>query len=225
MHRIETIRQILTAIYILILFVSSIVGLTKLRQLDKPFYLLTLLLMITTPSELMAEICNHIYGSNAINAKIYLTIHIPFFGAIYYSLFKDTIPGQSIPVITVSFLTVAITYNFLDPSWAIPFGKISVESFLLMCYSTLYFFKLFRNPADGELSDSSKLWFNGSVLIYFASAFVIFSSLNYIFNHKLAPLVFDIILNLLNIFHYSLFGIALHLYKPKPSPIPDGQGH
>jgi hypothetical protein len=54
---------------------------------------------------------------------------------------------------------------------------------------------------------------------------VIWISFHYLWLHHRDFPGRQLILNLLNIFHYFLLGLTLHLYKPKPNPVVDGKHH
>jgi hypothetical protein len=215
----------LTVLYLVVILYSSIIGLIKFRRLDLAFKLLTLLLMGTFVSETISTISMYVFRNNSLNGKIYLSFHIIAFGLIYYNLFDKPTIRKIILSITAVFFLSSIIINFIHAPRLLPSYMIMVQSLLLVGYSILYFFKLFQAPTEEEIISSSKLWFNSSVLIYFSSSFVIWASFYYLYLHKRVYLDLNLILTLLNIFHYSLFGISLHLYQIKTVEVVDGKSH
>lgn len=215
----------LTIIYLAVILYSSIIGLIKFRRLDVPFKVLTLLLMGTFVSETISTISLYVFRNNSLNGKIYLSFHIIIFGILYYYLFEKRGLRTMIAVITVIFFILSLIFEFVNALPVLPSYMIMVQSLLLVVYSILYFFKLFRAPTEQEIINTAKLWFNSSVLIYFSSSFVIWASFYYLYSHKRVFLDLNLILTLLNIFHYSLFGISLFLYKLNSNPVVDGKDH
>jgi len=167
----------------------------------------------------------YVFRNNSITGKIYLSFHIIVFGMLYYYLFDKRRIRKTIAIITMTFFTLSVVFDLIDTLQILPSYMIMVQSLLLVVYSILYFFKLFRAPTEEEIINSSKLWFNSSVLIYFSSSFVIWASFYYLYSHKRVFLDLNLILTLLNIFHYSLFGVSILLYKINPNPLVDGKGH
>jgi len=216
----------LTIIYLAVILYSSIVGLTKFRSLDRPFRLLTLLPVGTFVSETISTICWQVFRNNSLSGKIYLPFHILLFGAIYYYLFDKKSIRRMIIAFTIVFLITSIfVMCFVRTDRILPTDLITIECLLLVSYSILYFFKLFQAPTEEEIVNSSKLWFNSNVLIYCASTSVIWISFHYLYIHGRFFPGLGLILTLLNTFHYSLLGVALHLYKTNPNPVVDGKDH
>jgi hypothetical protein len=203
----------------IILASAAFLGLFYFRKSGILFRLLTLYLLYTLISEVVSYISSRLFQNNSLVQKIYLFVEIIFISGIYYSLFKYSRKKRIILFLSSFLFLFCFFYFILDKQALLPGYPLTLESIMLIIFSVMYFYQLLKYPYEHDLLSMGEFWLNSSVLVYSTGSFVFWVTFHYLYSHHIVLPGLPVIMNALDILHYSLFGLAIFFHVKRKSLI------
>ena len=199
--------------YYSILFVAVIISLIHFRHVGKAFKWISLLLIITLISDLIAS---YVYFAFRYPKNIIYHFFTPIEYFIYasaYVAFLNNKKWNRILMISVAvFVGVEILNTlFLQPLKKFPSNIFIVEDLLLVYLSLILFSRMRSMKLSNNLLKEGIFWFNSSVLFYCSLDILISGLLNLVISPQRVP---GFILNILLLFNgllYACFAISIIL--------------
>jgi len=90
---------------------------------------------------------------------------------------------------------------------------------MLIVFAVMYFFQLLKYPYEHDLLSMGEFWLNSSVLVYSTGSFVGWVSFSYVYRHHISLPSLPVIMNALDILHYTLLGAAIFFHVKRKSII------
>lgn len=209
--------------YYTILVIGALTGLVFVMRVDAPFKWLSILLLATLISEVVAKFFPSEFKTTNNNPVYHVFTIIEYLiYAIIYSYFFNSIFWTRLLTISVLFLIVAESINvvFFQPFQFTPTNSMILESLLLIFLSLSLFLKLRTNIAYANIFMEGVFWFNSSVLCYYSFNILIwgFHSIK-VYELKNPPTIIYNLILLLSGVLYLLYAasIVLH-YLNKRNP-------
>ena len=156
-----------------------IMGLLRFKKI-KGFYIPLLSILIIS---IIIELINFILAQNLINTypiyKLYTLLELTFLSAFYAMYFQSERQKKLIKFVTFLFPIISLIDLYLNGWDKMDVLSTSIESIILICYSTYYFHSLSNNSSIEKLTEEPTFWINTGILFYFAGNFFIFLFNNY----------------------------------------------
>jgi len=197
-------------VYLISLFLISVVGFVRFNNLTKAFKILTILILCTLISESVRRIVGRIYLNSMPVAHVWCVVEFTFLASIYYHLIINKRMKKAIVVsIIAMFALEVINFLFFEKLTQFPSLILEASHIVYVAYSLLLFRQMLLAPAEQSLFKQSLFWFNINVLFYATTMFLNFALLSYFIQNKLDvnPLIyFNLIVNYI---FYIVIGIVL----------------
>lgn len=183
----------------------------RFRYLNKVKTLLLLLLLISAFISTIARILWTLGQNNLFLLHYYTVLEFCGWISIFYFLFEGQKMKRFLLSTAVGFIIFAIFNSIFWQSLdTFNSNSRSLESVILIGFSILYYFKLFRERKILQLERSAPFWINAAVLLYFSSSFLLFGFSNLLLNlssYKIKEVwgIHGVFL----IIHYSLITIGI----------------
>jgi hypothetical protein len=142
---------------------------------------------------------------------LYITVSFIFIGLFFYHELKDFINKKILIWIIIlygifSFMNVLLFQSHLS----FPSITGATSALFLVTFSILLFANIMRKEQIKILSDSSLIWINTAVIVYYSGNFFLFILYNFLLDHSLGFLIK--ILNffaIMNLIFYVLIAIGI----------------
>ncbi|MBA9078425.1 MULTISPECIES: hypothetical protein [Rufibacter] len=211
---LETLRYIYYAV-LFSLTVYSLFALKDIRQFGGT--LLVLVLAVTSLVELLGLGARYKgIGNHATWIfNLYTILIIP----VYLLILKDSFSAfsrKAVLYVAGGFMVLGlVNLFFIQGLQRFNHFTLMLGAALLVLFSLLYFKSRFQNPQENLLK-SWRFWVATGLLMYFPGTLLYFGFLNYLsqFDHGWLMQV-TLILQLMNIMLYTLFGVALSCLRPR----------
>ncbi len=156
--------------YYFSLLISVGVGCFLYRKTDRPFKYLTLLLIVTLGSEMIAKYVA--YGMDISNSVVY-HIFTPIEYTIYVLIFINFIQKKNINRLLWISAAGLILYQIINTLLLQPIPEpttntMITESTLLVVLSLILFLKIRVTPSQQNILKRGDFWFASAVLCYYA---------------------------------------------------------
>lgn len=205
-------------VYTYFIFLSWLVSILSLKKtsplylkLFSPFLLVTLLLEIYT------NYLSSTGASNIIYYNFFSVAEFCFYVFLITFLVREKKAKKYIWASAVLYVPIAlVNIIFLQGPDVFHTTTFAAGGLLLATYCIYFFYELFRVPGTGKLEQDPAFWICTGILFFYCCGFPLFGFVN--FWGKTVPLVienFSHIINVLNIFQYSLFSIAFLCTKTR----------
>lgn len=161
---------ILHDFYYGVLFLSAAFAVWNIRRSKKAFLSLSILIIITACSELMAKVISYWAAiTNSVVYHIFTPLEYIIFTWIYWQLLIGK-TWKTILLISCIFLCVAEVLNtiFFQPLAASNTNIMILESVFLVFFSLILFAEIKDFMPYENLLSEGVFWFNSAVLIYYA---------------------------------------------------------
>lgn len=195
----------------------ALLGIFNIRKCNLLFRLLTFYVLYTLISELISYAASYIWQNNSLVMKIYLFAEISFMGGIYYLLFRHSRQKKIILVYASILFLFCLVVSIVNREALFPGYLVALESIMLIVFSVMYFFQLLKYPYEHDLLSMGEFWLNSSVLVYSTGSFVGWVSFSYLYRHQINLPSLPVIMNALDILHYTLLGVAIFFHVKRKS--------
>lgn len=156
--------------YYVLLITVSLLCLFLFANAQKPFKLLSILIVCTLLSELTAKyVAFVLYKSNSIVYHFFVPVEFFIYVLIYKQFFSET-KWNRVLWICFAVLVLAEILNtiFLQPFKVTSTNILLLESLLLVFFSLSLFIKIRETAEYEDLLKEGVFWFNSAVLFYYA---------------------------------------------------------
>jgi hypothetical protein len=195
----------------ILMLIVAIIGITRYSMLNNPFKILTLSATASLVIDILSDIFNAKYKSNAPVLHVEALTEFVFYALVYYYLFDSQRTKKAIifSVIGVSVFSV-INALFLQPFHTVFPTYVNLPTLaLLVIFSLLLFKQMLLSPLTTPLLKQGVFWFNTAIIFYGTTMFLNIGLSNvYIRNPTTDYLIYYFWYAILYIFTI-LIGIAL----------------
>lgn len=209
-------------IYLILLTITLLIGVVRLKKCTAPFKFLTLLIFYT----LLSEILTRVFAVTIKNSSPVYQIFIPvqfFFVTMIYGLFFNKKYEFFFSWSPVFFLILCIINTlFFQKITAIPSNVILISNLAFVLYSLLFFRVMLNSAINQNIFKQSIFWFNSAVLILFTVSFLYWSFFNYFIRHKIKTGSIATFIYYINIIYYIMLCITIMLNRKEIKYTPDG---
>lgn len=199
--------------YYSILFIAVIISLIYFRRLEKAFRLISLILIATFTSDLVASYVYFYFRQpKNIVYHFFTPIEYLIYASVFMIFFGDK-KWNRILIVSVIFFIVLEVLNtlFFQPLKKFPSNIFIIEDLLLVFLSLILFSKMMRIKLSDNLLKEGIFWFNSSVLFYCSLDILVSGLLNLVISPQRVPGIILNILLLFNGFLYICFAISIIL--------------
>lgn len=201
-------------IYLGILLIASVIGISRYKKLTPGFKMLTVLMPVTLIAEIMnrvlaKEIHNNLMVSHFITPAEYLLFSLTY----YYALINPRVKKGILYTIPVVFVFFIINTLYIQGFWKFNTNGILVEMAALLIYSLLGFTQLILNISSKSLTSQPLFWLSTALLIFSSTMFFKFGLQNYFIAHHVNYDILENLVTYVNMLLYFLIGIALYIDK------------
>ncbi|WP_420573194.1 hypothetical protein [Kordia sp.] len=191
------------------------IAVIRYKHFDKLFWTLSGLLVF---AGIIAYWAYKLYASKENNMHllhVYTVVEYTCWSLFYYQLFQKLWIKRLIVSLIILFMIFSIynVCNWQSLETYNSYGR-SLEGALLLCFAIAWFYKVFENSKIKRLEKHPIFWINAAVLTYFAGAFLLFSSKN--FMQEITQEEFIAVWTLHGVFliiHYLFISIGIWLKK------------
>jgi len=203
-------------VYLSLLFLATMPGFVRYKQLNKAFRVLTILLLCTLISEATKKIYGQISHNSMPHAHVWAVIEFGFFSLTYYYLITSPAVKRSI-IYAIGGMVVLEIANvfFFEKLTQFPSLILEASHIVYVIYSLLLFRQMLLSPAEQSLFKQSLFWFNINMLFYATTMFLNFALLSYFIENKLDLLPLVYFSYVVNFIFYIVIGISLLMDNKK----------
>jgi len=175
----------LTTIYVIILAVVLIVGLTRFSRLSNPFKILTFSVIITFLTELAGEIFTIQHKNNSSLSHIESIGNYILYSLIFLLLIKNKTLKKGILIL----MTLAIVFFIINATFIQPFSRnfpsnvYLVSNTFFVILALLLFGQMLKHPLNVSIIKQSIFWFNAAILLFSITMFLNLGLLSYYARH------------------------------------------
>jgi hypothetical protein len=196
-----------------IIFIPLVVGLFHYKKLTRSHRFLYWFIVVGTLTELANKTLKEIFvmKNNMPLGHLYISISFIFLALFYLFELKSFI-NKKIIIAVIILYELFCLHNviFFQSHLAFPSLPGAISSLLLVAFSVLLFAYIMREGEIQVLTDSSLIWINSAVLLYFAGNFFYYSLFNLMLNYSHEFLIRTFIFfSILNSIFYILIAIGL----------------
>lgn len=203
-------------IYLLIVFIASIIGLKKYKSIIAPYRYLSVILAATFLFELVALICAYTIKSNEFVYSIFDYFETTGFLLVFELLYTKKIFKYISFLFIVIFISIKILSEFVNITSSSTDILTTIKSMLLIISSLLLFLNWFLNPKEENLLNQPSFWFATTILFFYSINLLFWSTYSSkFFNIKSVQLLFIEILYYSNIILYCILGYVLYIASLK----------
>jgi hypothetical protein len=202
---------IITHTYEILVLIVVIIGITRYSMLNHPFKILALSTIANLAVDILSDIFNAKYKTNAPVLHVEAITDFVFYGLIYYYLFNNQ---RTKKVIIISIIVISV-FSVINALFLQPFNKVFPTYVnlptlaLLVIFSLLLFKQMLLSPLTTPLLKQGVFWFNTAIIFYGTTIFLNIGLSNvYIRNPSTDYLIFYFWYVIFYIFTI-LIGIAL----------------
>lgn len=203
-------------LYLLLLFLISLVGFARYSKLSPAFKMLTILIIATFISETIKKIVGKIFHNSMPVAHLWAIGEYAFFSLVYYRLLHNSRIKRLI-VVSIFFMILLEIVNlaFFESLLQFPAILLTASQFIYVLYSLVLFRQMLLHPIEESLFKQSIFWFNLDILLFNAAMFLNFALTSYFIKNNLDATIliyFSIIVNML---FYAVIGISILIDNKK----------
>lgn len=198
-------------VYLLILGICILIGCIKFKQLEKPYFYLWLLIIITFINEIIITILQKKGLNYNVQLHFFPLIEFYFYAKIYQEIFDNEKVAKKVNLLLgLLFALQIINTTLLQPIYESNTNIFMIESIFLIFLSLLYFNDMAKKMNYGNLFKLEAFWFNSFVFIFYAYNINIwgFDSLK-VAKWVIVPNFIYQIMAILCILMYLVFGLIL----------------
>jgi len=169
------------AIYCVLLFLVSLVGIIRYRRLSLPFKILTWSVIMTFLTFLLDRYFVKKFHTNAPMEHVQDLEEYVFYAVIYYYLFKNV----TIKKVTILSLVIVVVFFPINAIFFQPFLTtfptnidILAQTFYAI-FSLLLFKEMLDYSVKMNIVNQAVFWFNTAMLFYATTAFFLLGLTNY----------------------------------------------
>jgi len=210
----EAYYEAIKALSVYSVVLPLLVGLIKIKRLNKPFKVLFIYVVVSFATEQYAVYLLQVIDNNLFLLHIYVAFELLAFLYIYYLILPQNNYRRLIKIYGVVYLVVGV-FNAAQNILAYPTYARGVESIMLISLAIIFFYNLIKELSVLRIEKHGYFWMNAGILLYFSGALIIFIIFNYysqISELKLA-LYYSFIHSSCNIIKNILFTLAF-VYAP-----------
>jgi hypothetical protein len=171
--------------------------------------LFTLFLFCTLIAEYIGLYQSSIGKNNLVIYNFFTVFEFFFYMQVISLIIKNHTAGKIIRLCSYIYSVVAIAYIvFFEGIKTFHILTYTLGCLVIVAVCIYYFLELFRNPKSVNLSRNPAFWICSGLLFFYCCGFPLYAFLNFWARFRWMTNNFTDILNILNIFLYSLFTIA-----------------
>ena len=195
------------------IFFPFIVGFIRYKKLNKSHRFLYGFIIVGTLSELSNKLIKELFviKSNMPLGHLYISLSFIFLALFYMYELKKLINKKIIIAIILLFELFCL-YNVIQfkSHFSYPSVPGALSALILVSFAILLFANIMRESKIQVLADSSLIWINSAVLLYFAGNFFYYSLYNFVLSNSYQFLIQIIdFFRILNALFYVLITIGL----------------
>ncbi len=201
-------------IYIVLIFITVVIGVVKFKTLPPPFKALVFLLFITCVSESTSLFFAYNKKMSFPVYHFYVLISFWLYSYIFQLLFKNKKIKIIMIFITLPFTAFSIINSLIiQKLTTFPSYSILISSIIIVIYTLLFLKKDFDKNDEAIGSKSEYLLFNFSVLFFFTIQVFNWGIYNYLLKTKTNTAVFANFGYFSSLLFYIMLGICLLLNR------------
>ena len=167
-------------IYLLVILLSAATGVSKWKNLNQGFKLLSVLLTLTFLSETAAVICAYVYKNTVLVYDIFDPLEELMFTFIFASTFVKSISNKIIiSGVIIAFVIISFSVFFSNIKIINTFPVIIKSAFLIIL-SLLLFKKILAEPYYENIMKEPLFWLGSATLLFFTINFLFWTSYHYL---------------------------------------------
>ncbi|MCR8561522.1 hypothetical protein KXD93_27960 [Mucilaginibacter sp. BJC16-A38] len=199
-------------VYIFLLLLISIAGITRYKKLTRAFQLLVILMVSTLISETIKKIVGKIYHNSMPLAHIWAVIEFCFFSYIYYNLIENARLKKIILLLMPAMLVLEIiNLAVFESLMQFPSAILNISQIVYVIYSLFLFSQMLLNPSELSLFKQSLFWFNLNILFYGTTMFLNYALTSYFIQNKLDLGIMVGFSFAVNYIFYIVIGISIFI--------------
>ena len=201
-------------IYLIILIVISLNGISRFNNLTVPFKVLTILLLITLFSEIISRILVVKIRNSNPPYHIYVILQFAATAFIYSRLITGWRLHKLILLSVIPFTIFSVVNTlFVQKFFSFPSNMIMLSYIVFITFALTLFIQMLDSPKETAIFKQSVFWFNSAILIYSVTVPVCFGVLSYLIKHNLDNRLLSDILLYFTLVYYLTLGYAIHIDK------------
>lgn len=203
----------LTKILWLFIFIPLVVGFIQFKKLTISHRFLYGFIVFGTLTELVNKISREIFviENNMPLGHLYISVSFLFLALFYLYELKNLINKKILIAIIILYEFFCL-YNVIQfkNHFSYPSVPGALSALILVSFAILLFTNIMRESKIQALEDSSLIWINSAVLLYFAGNFFFYTLYNFILSnsHQFLIQIIDFF-RILNVIFYVLIAIGL----------------
>lgn len=201
-------------IYLIILIVITLNGISRFNNLTVPFKVLTILLLITLFSEIISRILVVKIRNSNPPYHIYVILQFAATAFIYSRLITGWRLHKLVLLSVIPFAILSVVKTlFVQKFFSFPSNIIMLSYIVFITFALTLFIQMLDSPKETAIFKQSVFWFNSAILIYSVTVPVCFGVLSYLIKHNLDNRLLSDILLYFTLVYYLTLGYAIHIDK------------
>jgi hypothetical protein len=197
-------------VYFAILLSASIFGVVNFKKLTTPFKILTLFLLYTLISEVVARIFAIKFRNSDPVYHVFVLANYYFYAAIFFYLLKRSVIRRLVLWSAVPFTCFwLINIIFFQHPRDFPSYSLMVSCILYVIYSLILFLQMLETPTEVAIFKQNIFWFNISALFYSVVIVAFFSISGYMVKHNINNYPLSRVVDFITDINYALLGYTL----------------
>jgi hypothetical protein len=196
-----------------IILIPFVVGLVYYKKLTRSHKFLFWFIVVGTLTELTNRILKHFFvvENNMPLGHFYISLSFIFLALFYLYELENFVNKKIIIAVVILYELFCLNNVILFQSHlSYPSIPGAISALLLVTFSVLLFANIMREGKIQVLTDSSLIWINSAVLLYYAGNFFFYTLYNFILNYSREFLTRTVYFFLiLNSIFYILLAIGL----------------
>lgn len=199
--------------YIYVIAVSFLASLTvfyKLKSSDAYLRWFPPFLLATLIAELTGAYLNYLQTPNILLYNLFSTVEFCFYFWIINLVISNVRVKKAILIVSILYaVTTLVNIFFIQGTRTFHTMTYALGCLIVVIFCIYYFLELFRLPKSIQLKNNPAFWICSGLLFFYCCGFPMFGLTNVLsgISRMLVRNLVEI-LNILNIFLYSLFTIA-----------------